>query len=57
MKTIIAMLARRFKEPSSWAGIAGLAVSLGYHLDPSVSQSITFVGAGIAGLIAFFVPE
>jgi hypothetical protein len=57
MQSIIVHIANRFKEPSSWAGISGLAILVGYHLDASVAQSIALVGAGLAGLIAFFVPE
>lgn len=53
----LSQLAERFKEPSSWAGLAGLASILGVNLDPGLSHSIALVGAGIAGLIAFFVPE
>lgn len=50
-------LALRFREPSSWAGITGLVAIVGYHLDPGLAQAITFIGAGIAGFIAFFIPE
>lgn len=57
MKPVIAHLAARFSEPSSWAGLMGGAALLGIHLDPGLMQSITFVGAGAAGIVAFFLPE
>jgi hypothetical protein len=56
-KEIIARLANRFKEPSSWGGMAGLFVLLGMQLDPGLVQSIATAGAGIAGIVAFFLPE
>ena len=56
-KATIAKLAARFKEPSSWAGIGALAMLAGVHLDPSMTQSIMYVGAGVAGIVAFFIPE
>jgi hypothetical protein len=54
---LLAHLAARFKEPSSWAGLTGLAALVGLHLDPGLAQSVVFVGAGVAGIVAFFVPE
>jgi hypothetical protein len=56
-KAIVARLAARFKEPSSWAGLAGLFVLFGVHVDAGVTQDIIFIGSGIAGLVAFFAPE
>lgn len=50
-------LLNRFKEPSSWAGLAGLAGLIGVHLDPGLAQSLAYLGAGLAGVLAFFVPE
>lgn len=56
MKAVLS-IANRFKEPSSWAGLSGIAAMLGVSAPSPVIQSISFVGAGICGLIAFFVPE
>jgi len=53
----IAHIAARFKEPSSWAGIAGLLGVVGIHLDPGMANSVMLIGAGIAGVIAFLMPE
>lgn len=50
-------LAERFKEPSSWAGLASIALMFGVHIDPGLMKSIVSAGVGIAGLVAFFVPE
>ena len=50
-------LLTRFSEPSSWAGLACLAAVAGVHLDPGMTQSIVYIGAGLAGLAAFLIPE
>lgn len=50
-------VAARFKEPSSWAGLAPLLVLLGLHLDPGVIQDVVYIGTGAAGLLAFFLKE
>lgn len=57
MSDVVQKLADRFKEPSSWAGLASIAAMAGVHLDPGLAQAVTYVGAGLAGLIAFFAPE
>ncbi len=53
----LASLAARFKEPSSWAGIGSMLALLHLNLDPGLVNSVTLIGAGLAGLVAFFVPE
>ena len=57
MKSMISSLAARFSEPSSWAGIAGLASVAGLNVPPGLLQAGIYVGAGIAGVIAFFMPD
>lgn len=57
MESTISKLANRFKEPSSWAGLAALAALLGVNVDAGVIQDIGLIGAGVAGLVAFFLPE
>ena len=54
---MLSSIANRFKEPSSWAGIAAIAGMFGYALDPSLAKYITMWGSGLAGIVAFFVPE
>ncbi len=56
-KKAVANIAKRFKEPSSWAGIAAVALAFGIQVDPSVAKSLAYFGSGVAGLVAFFVPE
>lgn len=53
MKHILA----RLKEPSSWAAIFAALAAVGLNLDPGLVQNITAAGAGLAGLLAFFLPE
>lgn len=53
MKTLIS----RLKEPSSWAAIFAALAAVGVSLDPGLIQNITAAGAGVAGLVAFFLPE
>lgn len=50
-------LVERFKEPSSWAGLAAFAGMVGFNLDPGVAHGIALVGAGVCTLVAIFVPE
>lgn len=50
-------LAARFKEPSSWAGLAAFLAIVGVNLDTGVVESIAYIGAGTAGLLAFFLPD
>lgn len=57
MKGIFIGLANRFKEPSSWGVIATLLTGLGLTIDAELLKSITLVGAGGAGLLAFFLKE
>lgn len=45
----------RLKEPSTWAGIAGLAVLLGANVDQA--QAVAHALAGVAGVVAVFMPE
>jgi hypothetical protein len=54
---LIANLAARFKEPSSFAGIATLLGLFGVTVAPAEWQLIVQVATGIAGLIAILVPE
>lgn len=52
-------LAQRFKEPSSWAGIAALLSILApvLHLPVGSVDLLVQVGAGVAGLAAIALPE
>ena len=55
--SVLKSILLRFKEPSSWAGVTGLLVLLNINLEPGLLDQIVIVGAGISGLIAFFLPD
>lgn len=57
MIKLIKTLALRFKEPSSWAGLAGVAALIGLNLDPGVANGIALAGAGVASIVAILLPE
>jgi hypothetical protein len=48
---------KRFREPSTYSGIAALLVGLGVALPAGVIEAVTYVGVGIAGLVSIFLPE
>jgi hypothetical protein len=50
-------LLTRFKEPSSWAGLSALVAMVGLNVNPGLLQSVTLIGAGLCGVLAFFIPE
>ncbi len=47
----------RFKEPSSWSGLAALLTGLGIQLPNGIAESGAFILAGIAGVLAVFLRE
>jgi hypothetical protein len=53
----IGALAARFKEPSSWAGLAMGATMLGMNVNPGILQGITYIGAGLCSILAIVLPE
>lgn len=48
-------LVDRLKEPSTWAGLAGIAASLG--IAAPLYATISAAGVAIAAVIAIFLPE
>lgn len=46
---------RRFREPSSWAGIATVMVLLG--LTTELAEALVQAGAGIAAVLAILLSE
>ena len=57
MKSTISGLAARFSEPSSWAALGGLLLMVHINVDPGLLKSIGLAGAGLSGILAFFLPE
>jgi len=55
MTTTIFWIIDRAKEPSTWAGLAGLALALGISADEWAVYSQ--VAAAIAAAVAIFVKE
>ncbi len=51
MKTIL----KRFSEPSTWAGLSGLALAFGYSTDEW--QTIATAGAAVCGVVAMLLKE
>lgn len=47
----------RIREPSTWAGIASVAISLGLGVPPGLIEAAGQAVAGIAGVLAIFVRE
>lgn len=48
-------LLQRFKEPSTWAAIAGLLAAFG--LKPELTHAVEGVGVLVAGTVAVLLPE
>ncbi|WP_242558674.1 MULTISPECIES: hypothetical protein [Pandoraea] len=48
-------LLSRLLEPSTWAGLTGLSVSLG--MSPDVMHELAQAGAAVASLAAMALPE
>lgn len=57
MLSLISTVAARFKEPSSWAGIAAGLAGLLHFTDPGITSSIELIGAGIATVVSIVLAE
>lgn len=58
MNQIVAYIADRLKEPSTWAAISVLLVAFKVlPNDPSITTSVTTVGVAVAGVLAAIFPE
>jgi hypothetical protein len=53
---IVKYLARRFKEPSSWAALGTLLLGVGV-LNPGAYQKYVMVVGGIMSVLGFAMPE
>lgn len=47
----------RLREPSTWSGLASIAVALGLGVPPGTVEAVTQIGIGLAGLAAVFLRE
>lgn len=47
----------RLREPSTWAGIAGILGALHLSLDPGLWQNISTAGMALAGIVAALVAD
>lgn len=47
----------RLREPSTWSGLASIAVALGLGFPPGTIEAITQIGIGIAGLAGVVLSE
>lgn len=54
MKNIIL---NRLREPSTWAGVASIAVSLGLGVPPGLIEAVGQTLAGVAGVLAVVMRE
>ena len=52
---IVSWLLNRLKEPSTYAGFSGIALSFG--LSDTEWSAISLAVAGLAGVVAIFLPE
>lgn len=57
MGALISAAISRLKEPSSWAAITAGLGTMGLAMPPGLAQSVAYIGMGVAGLAAFFMPE
>lgn len=49
--------ARRFSEPSSWAGVSAALAATGIHADPGLVQGCIWVACGLCAILAWALPE
>jgi hypothetical protein len=57
MLEILAYLDARFREPSTYVGIAAMLMSAHVSVDPGTMATVTLWGTVIAGAIAVLLPE
>lgn len=55
--TILAFLAARLAEPSTWASIAAVLVAAHVSVDPGLWQHIVDAGIGVSGLLGAVLAE
>lgn len=53
----ITKLLKRFKEPSTYRGLAMLATAFGVTVNPEIMEYIIAAGTGLSGLIGMFTGD
>jgi hypothetical protein len=53
----ISWLGARLREPSTYAGLAAVLAVFHLSSDPGLVHSLTLIGTGLGGVIAFVLPE
>lgn len=51
------LIINRLREPSTWAGVASIAVSFGLGVPPGLIEAAGQAIAGVAGVLAIFMKE
>lgn len=51
------LIINRLREPSTWAGVASIAVSLGLGVPPGLIEAAGQALAGVAGVLAIVMRE
>jgi hypothetical protein len=57
MKTLIATLLARFKEPSSFAGLSLALTNVGIQLPNGYAEGISYILAGICAIASILISE
>lgn len=57
MKNILIGIANRFKEPSSYAGLAVIFTGLGLNIGIEYIEAVSYILAGIAGVVSIVLKE
>lgn len=53
----LSYLPDRLREPSSWAGLAGILAAVGVSVSPDIWREATAAATGLAGLAAVLLRE
>lgn len=54
---LIFWLLKRFREPSSWAGMSVMLALAGVNLPDGGEEAIAQLLAGLAAVVSVFIPE
>lgn len=57
MQTVLAYLAARLSEPSTWRGLVLIATVAGIHLTDAQVNDIVQIGLFVAGLLGAALPD